>query len=135
MAHPLTTNAQYPYTSGNGVTGFCNTSLQNQGTNKVTGYNVVTSGSCSDLQNTVAQQPTSVCVDASTWQNYQSGIFSNCGTQIDHCVLAVGYVEGSYWYIQNQWTTSWGEKGFIQLAWGNTCGVCQQAQIPTVPTN
>jgi len=85
--------------------------------------------------NTVAQQPTSVCVDASTWQNYQSGIFSNCGTQIDHCVLAVGYVEGSYWYIQNQWTTSWGEKGFIQLAWGNTCAVCQQAQIPTVPTN
>jgi hypothetical protein len=70
MAHPLTTDAQYPYVSGNGKTGFCNSTLQSQGTYKVSSYKTVTSGSCSDLQNSVAQQPTSVCVDASTWQNY-----------------------------------------------------------------
>jgi len=31
MKFPLATNAQYPYTSGAGVTGTCNTSLQSQG--------------------------------------------------------------------------------------------------------
>lgn len=141
MAHPLTTNALYPYVSGNTQkTGACNTQLANAGTWKITGYKTVPSGACSTLQASIATTPTSVCVDASTWQNYQSGIFTNCGTQLDHCVLATGYNDTgnaatSYWEIQNSWTTAWGQSGFIQLGWGNTCGVCQQAQIPTVPAN
>jgi C1A family cysteine protease len=136
MAHPLTTNQNYPYTSGTTTkTGVCNTSLQSAGTWKVYGYKTVPTNDCDTLQNTIATQPTSVCVDASTWQNYKSGIFSNCGTQLDHCVLGVGYVQGSYWQVQNQWGTDWGEQGFIQLKWGNTCGVCQQAQIPTTTSS
>jgi len=82
--------------------------------------------------NSVAITPVSVCVDAANWQNYKSGVFSNCGTSLDHCVLAVGYVQNSYWIVQNSWTTSWGEKGLINLKWGNTCGVCKEAQYPTV---
>jgi C1A family cysteine protease len=135
QANPLCTYAQYPYTSGTTeLTGACNSN--NQANCKTTGgtlstYAVIPTGNCGALQAAVAAQPVSVCVDASTWSYYQSGIFSNCGTQLDHCVLAVGYVQGSYWYVQNSWATTWGEQGFIQLAWGNTCGVCQQAQYPT----
>jgi len=134
MAHPLCTNAQYPYTSGTTqLTGTCNNNLVAGCTTGggISTYATVPTNNCGALEAAVAAQPVSVCVDASTWSSYSSGIFSNCGTQLDHCVMAVGYVEGQYWLVQNSWATSWGQKGFIQLKWGNTCGVCQQAQYPT----
>ena len=34
--------------------------------------------------------PLSVCVDASTWNSYTGGVMKVCGSQIDHCVQAVG---------------------------------------------
>jgi len=133
LSKPLATAAQYPYVSGTTKkTGTCDTTKQAQGTYKITGYKTIPSGNCDALQAAIAVTPISVCVDASTWQNYKSGIFSNCGTSLDHCVLATGYVQGSYWNVQNSWTTSWGMSGFIQLKWGNTCGVCKEAQYPTV---
>jgi C1A family cysteine protease len=133
QAHPLATNAQYPYVSGNSkATGTCDKTKESQGTYKITGYKTIPSNNCDALQNALATTPIAVCVDASTWQNYKSGVFSNCGTSLDHCVLAVGYVQGSYWNVQNSWTTGWGMGGFIQLKWGNTCGVCKEAQYPTV---
>ena len=58
-------------------------------------------------------QPVSVAVDASSlaWQNYQGGVITdadNCGTTLDHAVLAVGYNNNAatpYLYLQNQWGT------------------------------
>jgi len=133
LAHPLTTTADYPYTSGNTQkTGLCNTGLQAKGTYKITGYKTIPTNDCASLQAANAITPTAVCVDAANWQLYTSGVFTNCGSQLDHCVLLAGYVQGQYWQVQNSWTTQWGEQGFIQLGWGNTCGVCQQAQYPTV---
>jgi C1A family cysteine protease len=50
LANPLTTNDQYPYTSGNTQkTGLCNPSLAKQGTYKITGYKTVPSGDCNTL--------------------------------------------------------------------------------------
>jgi len=43
--YPLATYAQYPYTSGNGVTGTCNTNLQSQGKYGVKTYTNVPKGS------------------------------------------------------------------------------------------
>jgi len=109
---PLCTNSQYPYTSGTTqLTGNCNASLVSGCTNggSLTTYATVPTNNCGALEAAVAAQPVSVCVDASTWSSYSSGIFSNCGTQLDHCVLAVGYVEGQYWLVQNSWATSWGQ--------------------------
>jgi C1A family cysteine protease len=134
QANPLCTSAQYPYTSGTTTsTGTCNKNIVSQCTNggSLTSYNIVPANNCGALEAAVATQPISVCVDASTWSYYKTGVFSNCGTQLDHCVLAVGYNEGNYWIIQNSWGTSWGQSGFIWLKWGNTCGVCQQAQYAT----
>ena len=64
--------------------------------------------SCTDMLSMIMQQPLSVTVDAANWSPYQSGIFSNCGEQIDHAVLLVG-VSSGIWKIKNSWGTSWGE--------------------------
>ena len=63
-------------------------------------------------------------MDASNWAQYHSGVFNNCATNINHCVLLVGTDASGVWKIKNSWGTSWGEGGFIRLAPGNTCGVC-----------
>ena len=47
-----------------------------------------------------------MCVDASRWSAYKSGIFNNCGTGINHAVLLTGKT-GSYYKIKNSWGTGW----------------------------
>jgi cathepsin L len=78
--HPLTTTAQYPYVSGNGAVPACNVAVQNTGQYSITAYRTIPPGSCDSLKNALASMPISVCVDAANWQNYNSGIFSACGT-------------------------------------------------------
>jgi C1A family cysteine protease len=83
------------------------------------------------MQNAIAVEPVSIAVDAANWQHYTSGIFNNCGTSLDHGVIAVGYTS-TYWYVRNSWGTGWGQSGYIQLAAGNTCGLLNSASYPTV---
>ena len=40
----------------------------------------------------------------------------------------VGVLNGA-WKIKNSWGTSWVEKGFIRLAAGDTCGICQEPAV------
>ncbi len=136
--NPLNTFANYPYTSGNGVTGTCNDNLAAAGKYGISGFATVPAGNCTQLYIANNLQPISIAVDASTWSYYKSGIFSLCGTQLDHGVQLVGYVMGQYWLVRNSWGASWGENGYIQLRWGNTCGLCNDASYPFVgpaPTN
>jgi len=73
--------------------------------------------------------PLSIAVDAETWQNYQGGIIkSNCGTQLDHGVLIVGYGVSNknipFWIIKNSWGKSWGEQGYLMVERENDlCGI------------
>jgi hypothetical protein len=83
---------------------------------------VSTSG-CSQLLDNLAQGPVAVAVDANNWAFYKSGIFENCGGQVNHSVLVVG-VTDTYWKVKNSWGTGWGESGYIRLKAGNTCAVC-----------
>jgi C1A family cysteine protease len=115
-ASGITTSSAYPYT---GRDGSCRAT---GGAYKIN--QVKTSAGCSTLTADINTQPTSVCVDASNWSLYRSGVFSNCGTNINHAVLATGWDASGNWIIQNSWGTSWGQAGFITLKSGNTCAVC-----------
>ncbi len=101
----------------------------------ITGFADVPKGA--DVQKNVdalkeagARQPVAVMVDARNWENYKGGIFSNCGEDLDHFVLVVGYGK-DYWLVKNSWGVNWGEHGYIKLAMGNTCGITEMASHPT----
>jgi C1A family cysteine protease len=118
--HGLALAAEYPYRA---ITGSC----QRQGGSfKISSYS--SASGCTGLTNSITSKPISVTVDATNWSKYSSGIFSNCSNGINHAVLLVGVVGGS-WKIKNSWGTSWGEAGYIRLAGGNTCGVCAYAGV------
>jgi len=85
-----------------------------------------------------AQGPVSICVDASTWQFYDSGVISkNCANDLDHCVQITGFRDETVkstkypvWVIRNSWGDSWGEKGFILVERNkNLCGVGEEVTI------
>jgi len=78
---------------------------------------------CLKIQKAIQIRPIGVSADASNWSNYASGIFSDCGKGLNHNILLVG-ITPTYYKIKNSWGTSWGESGFIKLALGNTCGIC-----------
>jgi len=122
----MTTEAAYPYTSGNGNSGSCKKSC---GYFKISGYNDVPAYNDLQLAAAIVQQPVSVAVDANNFQFYSSGIFNYCSTNLDHGILAVGYTS-QYWIVKNSWGAGWGEKGYIRMSRGNTCGILEMASYP-----
>lgn len=114
--HGIQYTSAYPYIAKN------QGCKMDGGSFKITGVN--TASGCSNILTALQSRPLGVSVDANNWSHYASGIFNNCKTSLDHDVLLVGATD-SYWKIKNSWSKSWGESGFIRLAPGNTCGVCQ----------
>lgn len=121
----IETESAYPYTSYYGTTGTCHSDAS-QYVIGVNGYYTV-SGESSMASYVQSTGPLSVCLDASNWNSYTGGIMYACGQSVDHCVQAVGVdTSGSspYWKVRNSWGTSWGESGYIRLAYGqNTCDI------------
>merc|ERR1711974_558807 len=79
----------YPYTA---ETGNCQFNPNNIGA-KISGWQYVTQTKDeTQMANYMyANGPLSICVDASSWQFYTSGVIKSCGDQIDHCVQATGF--------------------------------------------
>lgn len=140
MDNGLTSEEAYPYTSGDGSTTKNCKSFTPVFTTKGTCYNVPTN----ELQLTYAveNQPVAVSIeaDARSFQLYKSGVYTNtdCGTKLDHGVLAVGYgttADGQdYWIVKNSWSTGWGDKGYILIARNSVststkglCGIAMDA--------
>lgn len=69
----------------------------------------------------------------------EQGVFTGqCGTNLDHGVVAVGYGTENgvdYWLVRNSWGPKWGEAGYIKLernVRGNTgkCGIAMEPSYP-----
>lgn len=134
--------SSYPYTSGNGKSGSCQSCSS-----------VAHISSCSDvkpndqisLKGAVAQQPVSIAISADTklFQSYSSGVITStsCYTSLDHGVLIVGYGTENgidYWNVKNSWSTSWGDNGYVKIARSDStndpgiCGIGMQPSFPSV---
>jgi len=128
----LETDADYPYTSGDkGVTGTCQ-SDPSKFVVKTTSYTNVANSASDEAKMgsyVAGTGPLSIVVDASEWSTYTGGIMTTCGQDLDHAVQAVGInTEEGYWKVRNSWGTSWGESGFIRLAYGkDMCGIASDA--------
>jgi C1A family cysteine protease len=84
---------------------------------------------CTGLKNALYDRPVSSSVDATNWGPYSSGILDDCGRNMNHGILVVGVTE-DYWKVKNSWGVIWGEKGYIRLARGNTCAICNMPSYP-----
>jgi C1A family cysteine protease len=118
----------------------------------IDGFNDVPSNDESTLKKAVSQQPVSVAIEADqrSFQLYAGGVYhaEDCGTQLDHGVLVVGYgidhnssnviIPGAtkkFWKIKNSWSEQWGEGGYIRIARdvespSGMCGVAEMASYP-----
>jgi C1A family cysteine protease len=129
----ITTEDKYSYT---GRDGTCKAFSPQA---SLSSYTDVKEGDEDDLLKAVNVGPVSVAIEADKWafQFYRSGVFTkNCGTNLDHGVLLVGYgTDGleQYWRVKNSWGSSWGEAGYIRMGRGiNQCGIALAASYPTV---
>jgi len=131
----------YEYT---GTDGTCDSSKQKDHVASITSFNDVPRSNEQQLKNAVAQQPVSVAIEANklAFQFYKSGVFTaNCGTNLDHGVLVVGYgtdeSNQDYWIVKNSWGDSWGDDGYIMLERNvdsddGQCGVAMQPSYPLI---
>lgn len=129
---------EYPYTAIDGICQDCKNVVQ------INKYGDITPNNEKVLKRAVAQQPVSVAIQANltSFQLYSKGIYSdpNCGNQLDHGVLIVGYGHDffhgmDYWLVKNSWGPKWGEEGYIRIQ-RNTdtnSGLCGIAMQPTIP--
>jgi len=131
-------SAHYPYQGQDGTCHFQSQYVES----KISSWKYATERDSETTlqQNLVSWSPLSVCVDASKWQDYQSGVMTReeCGliNILDHCVQLVGYETQApkpYWIVRNSWNTNWGIEGYIWLAMGDdVCGIAHDATTAVV---
>ena len=134
----------YPYTSGTGKNRKCAFADHKPVITDISAFNYVGKSNETAMAAYVGQSaPLSICVDATSWQSYVSGLVGpkTCKKQLDHCVQVVGYdmtktdYKYNYWVVRNSWNTDWGEKGFIFVSMGyQTCGIDQEPTTVTIAT-
>ncbi|CAA7395919.1 unnamed protein product [Spirodela intermedia] len=130
----------YPYTAADGA---CDTDKENSPAATIDGHEDVPANDEDALLKAVANQPVSVAIDAGgrKFQFYSEGVFAgDCGTELNHGVVAVGYGETpagtKYWIVKNSWGPDWGEEGYIRMERGaatkeGLCGIAMEASYPT----
>jgi len=134
----IDTEDDYSYTARDGT---CQTSKAAKHVVTIDSYQDVPVNSKDDLMKAITAQPVSIAIEAdhADFQNYAGGVFSDdCGTSLDHGVLAVGYDSGAsepYWIVKNSWGSAWGMDGYIKLAMnvGGSQGQCGILEHPVYP--
>jgi C1A family cysteine protease len=140
QANGIELESDYAYTGTQGTCAYSSSKVAFTNTGNIQ----VPENNATLLKHAVNLQPISVAIEADqqAFQLYSSGIISsNCGTNLDHAVLIVGYgtSDGTdYWIVKNQWGTSWGQAGYVQIASGSqnsgagVCGINSQPAFPTL---
>lgn len=127
----IESEADYPYTSGNGSNGNCMFNGSKIAA-RFKSYKLVdaTDGA---LVQALTIEPVASAVDASGFYFYTSGVFSwtNC-TNVGHGIGVVGYGATAqnvpYYILKNSWGTDWGMNGYMLLSRGNNmCGIASYA--------
>ena len=114
----ITLESKYPY---RGVGGSCKYKPDTDLALQIKDCTDVTPDKEKALMASVAQQPVSVAIQANhlSFQLYKTGVYSgNCGTKLDHGVLAVGYGSENgkpYYKVKNSWGAGWGRQGYIYI--------------------
>jgi len=123
--------SDYPY-KGRTFGGDCNYDAA-KGVAQVVSYVDVETNNVDALKNALANGPVSVAIQANkpVFQMYKGGIITSeeCGTNLDHGVLCVGYGEENgtgYFIVKNSWGPTWGEEGYVRLGQESTnpAGIC-----------
>ena len=132
------TESDYPYRA---VDDQCKYDAS-KGKVKVTAVRDVTPNDPQQLKAALNLGPVSVAIqaDSKIFQSYAEGVINSpeCGTNIDHGVLAVGYGKDGpveYVLVKNSWGPEWGVNGYVKIALTEgkgTCGINQQASQPVV---
>mmetsp|Transcript_84132 Transcript_84132/g.223356 ORF Transcript_84132/g.223356 Transcript_84132/m.223356 type:complete len:403 (-) Transcript_84132:161-1369(-) len=119
---------KWSYQSGIGATMTCRDEIFHSLRLGISGYEVLPSNKVDPLKRALVKAggPIVVSVDATNWQVYMSGIYSD--TQllkpgdftVNHAVVLMGYREPTekdmgYWLIKNSWGGDWGEAGYIRI--------------------
>lgn len=141
--HKVCTEESYEFTTKQGESESCQTSCEEAiPAGGVTGFRAVKQYDPQALMAAVSRKPVAVAIDASNpyLSLYKEGVWSDCGTSLDHAVLLVGYgsEDGKdYWLIQNSWGTGWGQGGYGKILRTSsrgpgTCGILQHAAYPTL---
>ena len=108
----------------------------------VSDFKKVKKNNVSQMKAALAKGPLSVSLDAESraFDTYKKGVFNhkNCGHELDHAVLAVGFGKDAdsgleYWVIKNSYGTSWGEDGFMRLSITEGKGTCGVQMEPLLP--
>lgn len=132
-AQGIMTEADYPYTA---LDGNC-TYDKDKVTVSTTGYTTViangTNGTeVNNLKKALNDGPVTVDIQANkfVFQFYSGGILNTpeCGIELDHAVVAVGYGAdkngNEYYIVRNSWGPSWGLGGYIHIAIVPGPGIC-----------
>jgi len=129
-SHHLETESDYPYVATSGMFR-CHYEKAKAKIGAIT-YSNVQKGKADFMLAALAKGPLAVAVQADkpVFHQYTGGIVSGpeCGTRLDHAILAVGWGTdakvGKYYIVKNSWTTKWGEHGYIRIAAEDGAGVC-----------
>ena len=146
----LCTEQAYPYVSGTTKTaGTCQKSCSVVSGSAVRKSVAVQANSDNAMMTALTIGTVSIAIEADqkAFQMYSAGIFGStnaqeCGTNLDHGVLLVGYGSSDkqdYYIMKNSWGTTWGESGYMRMGRGpqynngaGQCGLLMQASYPTL---
>ncbi|KAH7430121.1 hypothetical protein KP509_09G084700 [Ceratopteris richardii] len=138
------TESGYPYTSGSGLSGFCNYGKLDEKAVSIESFADVDSFDEDALLCAASEQPVIVAINGGTYdfQLYSGGVFNaSCPGEeddLDHAVVIEGWGSSNgdnYWIVRNSWGKDWGSEGYVYMARGTgdvkgTCGINSYPSYP-----